>query len=173
MARVAHLTDHLAPDSVQRLARAAANRFEEAEVLRKQKRFLCALYLYGYVVEMCLTSAYFKSAGFSATAPIDRETRRRRMAQARQLRGKSGEPLMNGDPHPLVGWARFLSWQKSSSEGISQPLRQLLTEAIRNSEQIYKHWRPELRYKTINVQAKQLAEVRQAALWFVKNVQRL
>ena len=43
------------------------------------------------------------------------------MAQARQLKTVSGEPLMSSDPHPLVGWARFLEWQKLTSR--NQPCR--------------------------------------------------
>src|SRR4051812_7371020 len=101
------LAERLAPDTIARLERAAANRFATAELLRKEDRRLAALYFYGYSVEMCLSAAYRRSAGFGANTPIDRDTRQRRMTQARQLRTLAGDFLMNGDPHPLVGWARF------------------------------------------------------------------
>ncbi|MBU4270598.1 MAG: hypothetical protein KKE86_09300, partial [Planctomycetes bacterium] len=60
MAVTPALTDHIAPNSVQQLERAAENRFKEGECLKRQNRLLAALYLYGYSVEMCLAAAYFE-----------------------------------------------------------------------------------------------------------------
>lgn len=173
MSRVDPLSDHLAPDSVCRLERAAQKRFDEAEQLILRQHLLAAVYLFGYSVEMCLAAAYFKSAGFSPIAVIDRETRRRRMAQARQLRSPNGEPLMNSDPHPLVGWARFLEWHRSAKADVSDEEVKRLDEAIVKAELVYKHWRPELRYKTKTVAPNQLEEVRKAASWFIQRQGRL
>src|SRR6516165_311227 len=123
MRDVLPLAERLSPDTVARLERAAQHRYATAEVLRTQTqpRRLAALYLYGYSAEMWLCAAYFRSAGFRPNDPIDRDTRHRRMAQARQLRLTSGEFLMNSDPHPLVGWARFLKWQRTSSPALAAP----------------------------------------------------
>ena len=107
------LAVHLAPNTVRKLEIAAERRYEEGECLKKQNRLLAALYLYGYSVEMCLAAAYFRSAGFNLNQTIDDDTRRRRMAQARQLR------LMSNEPHPLDGWARFLEWHRLSSGAIA------------------------------------------------------
>ena len=74
LSTVAALADHLAPDCIARLERAAAERLAEAELLRKQRRWLAAMYLYGYTIEMCLAAAYFRSAGFHVSMPIDRDT---------------------------------------------------------------------------------------------------
>lgn len=93
------------------------------------------------------------------------------MAQARQLQAPSGEPLMNSDPHHLVGWARFLNWQAHGSGASSESQR--LKEAVNKAVVIYRHWRPELRYKTTDVQLGQLEEVRRAAIWFVENRDRI
>jgi hypothetical protein len=80
---------------------------------------------------------------------------------------------MNSDPHPLVGWARFLQWQRGLAATLAAPELQRLNEAVRRAEQVYKHWRPELRYKTIDVVAGQLDEVRRAAAWFLEQQGRL
>jgi hypothetical protein len=172
MREIAPLVERLARDTVVRLGRAAKERFVTAEILRPQRQ-LAALYLYGYSTEMCLTSAYFRSAGFSPNAPIDRDTRQRRMAQARQLRTPRDGLLMNSDPHPLVGWARFLEWQRSASAQLSESEMQRLREAINKAVLIYNYWRPELRYKTLEIMAKQLEEVRRASRWFIENYERL
>src|SRR6185437_5726714 len=108
------LAERLSPDTVTRLEKAGLQRFTSAEVLRANGRRLAALYFYGYSAEMWLAAAYYRSAGFRPDAPIDRDTRHRRMTQARQLRVASGAFLMNSDPHPLVGWARFLEWLGSA-----------------------------------------------------------
>jgi hypothetical protein len=161
------LADHLAPDTIRQLEQAAAKRFAEADHMKADKRFLTALYLYGYSVEMCLTAAYFRSVGFSPNTAIARDARQRRMAQARQLRTPEGEPLMNSDPHPLVGWARLLERQCHLSQKLSDKQSGLLREAIRNAEVAYKHWRPELRYKVTDPTAEQVDDVYRAAAWFI------
>lgn len=169
MPTISSLSSHLSPDCVARLERAAQNRFGEANFLREGNHRLAALYLYGYCVEMCLAAAYFRSLGFSENMIIDRDLRNRRMAQARQLKAPSGEPFMSGDPHPLVGWARLLQWQRMSSGAASVKELRLLKEAVNKAERIYRHWRPELRYKIVDVTLGQIDEVSRAANWFVKN----
>jgi hypothetical protein len=168
MDRVPSLAVHLAPDTVRQLEEAAKRRSEEAECLKKQNRFLAALYLYGYSVEMCLAAAYFRSAGLQNIA-IDADLRHRRMVQARQQRHPDDDrPLMNSDPHPLVGWARFLEWQRRSSGDLKPQEAKRLREAVQKAQQVYKHWRPELRYKLTHVSIDQLDEVCRCVHWFIK-----
>jgi hypothetical protein len=121
---------------------------------------------------MCLTAAFFRSAGFPPNQAIDRETRSRRMTEARRLTNAEGAPLMNSDPHPLVGWARFLEWHRCASALAVQEMRRL-KDAVRWAESAYKHWRPELRYKIREVRPNELGEMRRAASWFLDNAGRL
>lgn len=173
MTDVAPFSERLAPDTIRRLERAAALRFATAEVLFKEKRRLAALYLYGYSAEICLSAAYYRSTGFPPTVPIDRETRRRRMAQARQLLTPTGEFLMNSDPHPLVGWARFLQQQRQLMGGLSELDEQRLREAVNKAVLIYNYWRPELRYKITDIDVRDLRKVQLAAKWLVENQEQL
>ena len=166
MSKTISLASHLAPDSISRLERAAERCYGDAERLVAQQRFLAALYFFGYSVEMCLSAAYYRSAGFKPNATLDRDTRQRRMAQARQLQTPTGEPMMSSDPHPLGGWARFLEWQRLASGNLAEKEKQRLKEAVSKADIVYKHWRPELRYKNVNVQPGQLDEVRKATTWF-------
>jgi hypothetical protein len=172
MRNIPPLAERLAPDTVTSLERAAQQRFATAEYLRTKRR-LAALYLYGYSAEICLAAAYYRSAGFHPNQAIDRDMRQRRMAQARQVRTSAGEPLMTGDPHPLIGWARFLQWHRSASGDLTETDAQRLREAINKAVVIYNHWRPELRYKTLEITDKQLDEVRRAAKWLIDNRERL
>lgn len=172
MSSVKPLIDHLAPDCIARLERAAVQRFDEAEGLLPQKRFLAALYLFGFSVEMCLTAAYFRSVGVKPNTPIHRDTRRIHMGKARQQQ-VDGQYLMDHDPHSLVGWARFLQWQRQASPSLTKPCAQRLKEAVHQAETVYKHWRPELRYKTVEVNKTQLDETHRAAAWFIEQQGRL
>jgi hypothetical protein len=166
-------SERLAPDTVARLERAAEQRLITADILWKQKRRLAALYLYGYSAEICLSAAYYRSAGFAPHIAIDRDMRKRRMAQARQMQQPNGSPLMNSDPHPLVGWARFLEAQRQLVGGLSSQDEQRLREAIRKATLIYNYWRPELRYKTTDVNERFLREVQGAAKWLIDNQAKL
>ena len=122
---------------------------------------------------MWLCVAYFRGTGFGPQEPIDRDTRRRRMAQARHLRLDSGVFLMNSDPHPLIGWARFLEWQKSASGALAAEDAQRLSEAVNKAVEIYSYWRPELRYKVVHITEPQLQVVRGAAVWLKDNQDKL
>jgi len=173
VSRVHALADHLAPDSISLLERSAQQRVNDATCLSTDGRTLIALYLLGYAVEMCLAAAFFRSDGFAPNTPIDRETRKRRMAQARQIQAEDGVPLMSSDPHPLIGWARYLQWKRRLSETLSQPELERLREAVRRAQIVYRHWRPELRYKSTHVRVAQLTEVRLAAEWFIQNLGRI
>ena len=79
--------------------------------------------------------------------------------------------LMGSDPHPLPGWANLLCAQ--SRGNVDHKRNRLLDEAIRRAQAVYRHWRPELRYKVVDVKLEWLDEVRQAAKWFVDNQSQL
>jgi hypothetical protein len=145
MRDVLPLAERLSPDRVARLATAGLHRFASAEVLRTRGRRLAAVYFDGYSAEMWLSAAYFRSAGFKPYEPIDRDTRHRRMVQARTVRMASGDFLMNSDPHPLVGWARFLEWQRSASGVLTNTDARRLKEAVNKAIEVYKYWRPDTR----------------------------
>ncbi len=172
MKQTASLADHLAPDTVVQLERAAEIRHDDGVLLVKKERRLGAVYLLGYSVEMCLAAAYFRAAGFSRKMVIDRDTRLQHLARARNVETDTGERLMTSDPHPLVGWARFLEWKRAASKPSDQ-LRHRLKDAIFKAETVYKHWRPELRYKITDVKPDQAAEVLNASVWFLEQRGRL
>jgi hypothetical protein len=173
MANAPAFAAHLAPDSVRQLERAAAERFEEGERLKNQHRLLGAAYLFGYSVEMCLAAACFRSAGFSPAQMIGEDARRRRMAQARQLLHPDGNPVMSNAPHPLDGWARYLQWlqwHRRQPQTVDLAAERRLDEAVRKAKLVYKHWRPELRYKTAQVSQKQFDELYPCVRWFIQQL---
>jgi hypothetical protein len=168
MSEVPSLAAHLGPNTIRQLEQAAEKRYEDGESLRQQNRLLAAIYLYGYSVEMCLTAAYFRSAGFHQNQVIDDHTRRSKMKEAR------GMFLMTSDAHPLVGWARLLEWhRRPTARKAATSKRSRLQEAVEKAERVYKHWRPELRYKLTSASVDQVIEVRLCVHWFLKQRGRL
>ena len=102
--------------------RTAINLIEQAssdsksQGLMEQRRFLAALYFFGYSIEMVLSAAYYRIDRFSlrtcpSTGICDSGGWRTRGS----YRASNGQPLMESDPYSLVGWARFLEWQRSAS----------------------------------------------------------
>lgn len=160
------LAEHIAPDTVAQLLNAAETRLKDARILRSQGRFLAALYLMGYSVEMCLTAAFFRQQGFGSRQTISREIRNDRIKNARNRH------LMSSEPHDLIGWAKYLLWLKNAGTTTPQDTS-LLNEALSKATTIYRHWRPALRYKNTQVTAPQLSESLRAAEWFVENRDRL
>jgi hypothetical protein len=80
---------------------------------------------------------------------------------------------MNSDPHPIVGWARFLERQRLLLGDLRQQDQQRLREAINKATLIYSYWRPELRYKTTEITDRQLQEVQRAAKWLIDKLEQL
>ena len=121
MSEVAGLGAHLAPDTINRLLSAACQRFASALVLADNGRRLASLYLYGYVAEQCLAAAYFRSVGHPPNAPIDADTRKRRMFLARQL------GVMSNESHPSSVGRNTFNISGSSSEDCSPSMSNDLT----------------------------------------------
>lgn len=163
--------ERLPVDTIKTLSQAARKRYETATILHEM-RPLAALYLYGYVAEMALAAAYFRIIGFQPHVPIDRDTRRRHMAEARQATALDKQPVMNNDPHPLPGWARFIKLKRWSVE-LSPAESHRLNEAINRAQDVYHDWRPELRYKTRVPSAESLRTVRNAVEWLLLNYEKL
>jgi len=80
------LAKRIGLDTVAKLEAAASRRFEEAESLRQNGRLTGAVYLYGYVAEVCLVAAYFRLIGYRPSTEITRDQRNKALSEARQLK---------------------------------------------------------------------------------------
>ncbi len=173
MSRVTALVERLAPDSIALLERAARQRIADAEDLNRNGRRLPAIYFLGFAVEMLLAAAYFRRLGYRPREPIEPRDRKSTMTQLRHTKDEEGEVLMSGDPHPIPGWAKAIIWLRTNQGTTSNGERERMKAALKNSERIYRHWRPELRYKCADVSEDQFEEAFHAADWFVQNSNRL
>ncbi len=156
------LSQRLGDDSVASFSRAAVQRWNDAEVLRRAKRRLAAIYFLGYSTEMLLKAAYFRSLGFAsgrAIFPSDRD-------QARGEYARLGLVQKPGQ-HDLTGWAQLLVAKRYDlgtphAAGVD---RQIVNQA----QTIYDHWLETIRYHSTRVYRQEIESVRDAVLWFHKN----
>ena len=160
------ILDKVGHDTISRLGRAASQRFAEAECLREEKHFLSALYFYGYVAEIVIGAAYFRSKGYKAKDEISRESLRRALCLARPL------SEMSDKSHPFDGLARLLIEEKATLYLPAYPavtVSQLQTKVANLSA----NWSPKLRYRAIHLKEDQILTIRDDAQWFLKNFSKL
>jgi hypothetical protein len=158
---VTTLAERFGKDRLRAFEHAADRRFEEAEILRANGRYLMAIYLYGYVIEIYLKAACFRFYGCSVSQEITEEYRRDVAAKAR-IYG-----IDVPGPHDLLNWARLLVESIQTRSRRTNPilLRGVSTQALI----AHQHWRPEMRYRATTASEKECEAVRFASDWFAIN----
>ena len=145
-------------DTRRELPGAAEARYSEAEQLAERGHGLASIYLHGYAVEITLVIGYFSGLGYTDKAPISLDARRIAIQLARQ---RSSLP---SEPHPIDGWAILLAERRGA--GYHMPFAEALVDRARS---VWRHWRPSLRYRSIDVEPSQIADVRLASGWISKH----
>lgn len=150
--------DRLGDGSIETIEAAAPWRLDDAACLENGGRRCAALYMDGYVIEIRLTAAAYRLAGYALNDAIARDARRELERDARRL------SLMSAQPHDFAGWARYVVYLRQSRDrGFARTMRDTI---IRHAEGAYEHWRPRLRYRALTPTAAVLRIVRDAAGWF-------
>jgi hypothetical protein len=156
------LSQQFGPDTVRKFERAAPQRLEEAATLVAGEHRLVAIYLYGYAIEMLLKAAYFKQIlRHASTTEIDRETRMRVEARARQ----SG--FMSREPHDFAGWARLLVTDRRDLKNDEYEKR-FGQQIVDKATLAYGKWRPEMRYRVTDASEDDVKAIRSVAEWFLQ-----
>ena len=156
------LNSQIGEHTLSRLEKAAKDRFREADWLRKGDHRLTAIYLYGYVVEIVLGSAYFRMKGFGATTPIKTSELRKAIDRAKS------KSMMEDRSHPIDGRIELIISEK---EGLYGPPyeKRLIRRARSLGLDVRENWGPRLRYRTIDPNEEQVVTVRDSAEWFLVN----
>lgn len=156
------LVSRIGPDTIDELERAAPRRFAEADALRRGKRWIGAIYLYGYVAEMVLGAAHFKLLGYSPAQEIEFDRRRQLVQAAKKLSGMTIE----AKPHPVDGLAQLLVVEKKrlAPPGHEPELENMIRL---QSSLIRDYWSIKLRYRDMIASADDARVMRSAAKWFL------
>ena len=151
----------LGHDTVARLIRASALRYDEACQLRAGGFSLGSIYLAGYSAEMVIGSAYFETIfDHGPRQKIVDLDLRTLLAGARQL------SEMDDKSHPLDGLAALLIENKSSLNppGFEERIRESLVEYVGI---VAGNWGPKLRCRAIEATRHEADSVLKAVRWII------
>lgn len=158
------LNDHIGPDTISRLRRAASRRFEEADDLAKNGHGLMAVYLYGYCVEMLVGAALVRLLKYGMTRPIEPDLRNALLGRARPLSEAEDKS------HPIDGLIKLLIQEKSFHSPPAYNAR--FEKRLRDRASfIVENWSPRFRYRAIEVPRETVEEFRRIASWFLEHLQ--
>lgn len=159
------------PDGVAEFRAAAVVRFEDGVLLAagSPDRWLAAVYLWGYSVEMVLKAAVFDLLGNAAAQPITGSD----LKAVQQLARAAAGFTWAGNLHQLDLWATLLvrcRWQLTGL-AYADPARG--RAVIARARRVYGWWREGLRYHVVMVEAAELAAAREQAEWFITHADTL
>jgi hypothetical protein len=167
-------------DFVSTFEAAASRNFIDATALRRSKRSMAAIYLYGYSVEMRVKAAYFRMVFAAHQPPLPPGATRIDVAMRRaatQERDSQGNFLVSSiGPHSISGRAALLKLKRALLASANQAVAYtpaLATEVRNRADRVYDHWKEYMRYRAIAVRAGELATVRGDADWFRRRYQNL
>ena len=148
------LSERLGPDTIREWQHAASRQWDDAEILRENRRPLAAIYLYGYVAEILIKGAYFRLIKKSLDEEITTRDRRTAISES--------EKPMN--LHDIAGWAKLLVRKRIE---LGQPNESPSGDEINhNATTLYLNWRETIRYHDTEVAPAELAQVHKLAIWF-------
>jgi hypothetical protein len=157
------LVERFAEDSIGQFRSSALIRNEDAWVLYYRGHFTAAIYLWGYVVEMTLKSAWFSNVlDYDDNHSIDYKDFRIARDQAKQYNIK----LANY--HNLTGWAQLLIRHRIEI-GRVYPDPSFGSLIQIQSQKIYSRWREFLRYKKNRAYHSEAITVAETTQWFLAN----
>lgn len=151
----------IVPDSIVEFERAYAARYREGQVLATSGELSGAIYLWGYVVEMILKAAYFKSCCKSPTDPIANAD----FQMARNNASNYGITCLN--LHDLNFWAELLV---AHHVAIAIPYVPVFGQAIAiHAAEMKQQWDVVMRYHRTAPSNSDYQAARYAVAWFVYN----
>lgn len=153
-------------DSIRKFEGAAANRFDEAELLARHGHRMIAIYLYGYCVEMLLKSACFRFGGYNVAQPLREEDRNALVKHA-----ESFGVVLSKFEHHVGKWALFaVGWKRLLHPATPESF---LAEVVRNATIVHENWSPEMRYRATEADEATMKRVQDAVSWLRSNHEKM
>jgi hypothetical protein len=163
-------------DSLGKLEKAARARMRDAEALHQRGHCLAAVYLYGYVIEISLKTAYYRLIGLTPSTSINRLLHRRPAEDL--IKKMGGLPAHPQGPtiagHNVIGWARLIDQERSSTKSICTPFDLgFANELHRRMQDVFSCWAEFLRYRANRPYNEEVANVRNTARWIRRHWKKL
>ena len=121
-----------------------------------------AIYLFGYVAEMCLKTAYFQFVGELPTADL--------MSKSGPISTAMKSPYFTGGnkkAHDLVCWANLIIGARRAKNNPLSPI--LVTELSYHVDVLANDWTVDLRYKFTNATPLEIEDVLVSVDWLRNN----
>jgi len=164
-------------DALGKLEASTLLRMREAEALRVAGQRLGAVYLYGYVIETSLKTAYYRVIGLVPSTPIDKRLHRWRAEDAiKAMIGLPSHPQGSAIAgHNVVGWARLLDQTRANPASGCTPLDATLAAELHNRMQqdVFNCWAEFLRYRANLPYNEEVETMRNSARWIRRNYKSL
>jgi len=163
-------------DTLGKLEASTIMRMREAEALRAVGQRLGAVYLYGYVIESSLKTAYYRVIGLVPATPVDKRLHRWRAEDA--IKSMIGLPSHPQDPaiagHNVVGWAFLLEQTRANPASGCAPLDANLSAELHNRMQdVFNCWAEFLRYRANLPYNEEVETMWDSARWIRRNYKNL
>lgn len=163
-------------DSLAKLEASALLRMREAESLYLVGQRLGAVYLYGYVIETSLKTAYYRVIGLVPPTPIDKQLHR--LPAENAIKAMGGLPSHpQGAPstgHNVIGWARLLDQERAKPAPGRVALDAGLAIELHNRMQdVFGCWAEFLRYRANLPYNQEVQAMRDSARWIRRHYKKL
>ena len=155
-------------DSLGKLEASVLLRMREAEALYLGGQRLGAVYLYGYVIEISLKTAYYRVIGLVSATVIHKQLHRLPAENAiKALIGLPSHPQGAASPgHNVIGWARLLEQERATPAPGRVPLdANLATELHNRMQDVFNCWAEFLRYRANLPYNEEVQTMRDSARW--------
>ena len=148
------LPQRFQPDSIAEFQAAARERALDAIALQTSGRRTASIYLWGYVAEMTLKSAYFNILGFAEDRPITRRDLQDALHPQRGL-------------HHLGLWAQALVGLRAGTPGLAYADPPFGSEVAARAQSLYSLWSETIRYHKNMAHLHEVALARGEAEWLL------
>lgn len=151
-----------APDTIARMEQALMHRFDEGRALQSIRRGYWAIYTLGYVVELCLKTAFLRIAGLKTNDDAKHFVQGGFARKWAKAMGVSRNP---GQMHNLLFWLDLIVEERSFS---GRPINVEFTrEFALRVQQVATHWRPEMRYHPSVDTGERTASIATSSKWIL------
>lgn len=161
------LPDRWQPECIREFRASARQRFDDALALAAAGRRTGAIYLWGYCAEMLLKAAYFAVIGVADTDPITWNGDIVPGINRRRITFHIVWPHP-GQGHNVRAWSELLVLERVAL-AMGFP-RRFEREVQRQGQRVGQIWSETLRYHKNLAYLHEVTQVREAAEWFLVNV---
>jgi hypothetical protein len=156
------------PDSIREFRASARQRYDDGLIAAAGGRGLAAIYLWGYSAEMLVKAAYFSVLGVGEGTTLEMGVH---LKPAIQLgRGLGIAWPQGGEGHNVRAWSELLILERATHPDPAMAYAVNFGDQVQaRGQRISQIWNETLRYHKNKPYLHEVAQIRDAAEWFIVN----